>query len=177
MSFSQKKVHAKIPPLLSLCHEFSPGAKEWGEVMWPSPPLSFATHLLRYRHLSLPVVLPSISDSSSQEIHFAGLTGGILAADAFEDRSVKGSVVGDMGSLGCLNRSEALPRTGSIGPRIVQCGEGLRTLDGGGRLRRRRGRRLLMMRRLLLLGRLLGRLLRCFLRCHEYSTPFQFQKW
>jgi hypothetical protein len=49
-------VHVKILELLSLGHGLSPGAKEHGEVMWPSPPHFFAAPLLRYRDPSLPVV-------------------------------------------------------------------------------------------------------------------------
>ncbi len=40
--YSREEVHAKIHLLLSLRCGVSPGAKEEGEVMWPSPPLSIA---------------------------------------------------------------------------------------------------------------------------------------
>jgi len=63
-----------IPLLLSLRHGLSPGAKEVGEVMWPSPPLFFATQLLRCHDLSLTVVPSSFPDFSSREVHFAGVT-------------------------------------------------------------------------------------------------------
>jgi hypothetical protein len=53
--FFQGKVHASIQLLLSFRHGVSPGAKELGEVMWPSPPLSFAVLHPRYRDLSLVV--------------------------------------------------------------------------------------------------------------------------
>jgi hypothetical protein len=53
--FSRRKVHASIHLLLSFRHGVSPGAKELGEVMWPSPPLSFSALRLRYRDLSLTV--------------------------------------------------------------------------------------------------------------------------
>lgn len=54
-------VHVKIPPLLSLRYGVSPSAKEVGEVMWRSPPLSFAAPLLRGRELSLLVVPSSVA--------------------------------------------------------------------------------------------------------------------
>lgn len=53
--FFQWKVHASIRVLLSFRHGVSPGAKELGEVMWPSPPLSFAALRLPYRDLNLLV--------------------------------------------------------------------------------------------------------------------------
>jgi hypothetical protein len=61
--FFQGKVHDSIPVLLSFRHGVSLGAKKLGEVMWPSPPLSFAALLLPYRDLSLPVVSSSFAVS------------------------------------------------------------------------------------------------------------------
>jgi hypothetical protein len=59
--FYRANVHANIPLLLSSRHGVSPGAKKVGEVMWLSPPLSFAAPLPRCRDFSLPVVPSSFA--------------------------------------------------------------------------------------------------------------------
>ena len=133
----QRKVHAKIPPLLSLRHGVSPGAKKLGEVMWPSPPLSFAAPLLRCRDLSCWSFCPLLPYSSSHEVRFAWVAGCIrtplpIHPNGGPAREGELSSVTWVLSGGRIDR-EALPRKCSIGQRLVRCGVGLREIKDEGR--------------------------------------------
>lgn len=129
-------MRAKIHPLLSVRYGLAPGAKERGEVMWPSPPIFLPRRLFVVVTSACRSFRPRLPSASFHEGRFVGVTGCIRTSSPIPSRwkasQCRGALVGDVGSLGRSRLSEALPRKGSIGQLLVRCGVGRRKIEDAG---------------------------------------------